>query len=781
MTLFHLHHRDTFKPSFLRKADAPMAEVLRSAEKKKAPEAAETEKKSPEERIKAFAKEYDPEKYKRKTRGYLRELFQEKEIKDVSAVIDKMVRESLARYKTLYDRFLTKLDTTGKNHQDLIDEVVGKTRREGELLRGHVERMETVRTKKPAIEKVSPKAKKTTWVHRIPIAGKFLKADIPVLSYPTYTEQYREHIDFKNETLERFREFNQALNKQYFNDEWQKEHLSEPDFEKYKDLADEFKSGMETYVENHLEYFMDNVRKADWLKEELEGLRDRLVSRYRKYANKDGFIDLPELTDMRKRSERYMNLVRLINSGKNIEAIAKQAEYQEFFRRDMFKKSMEIAADQLTEDMVKNGSEAALVKKVQELTGKGPMSYREALSEFKDILDEKTDAGVKEAVQALKDFNEAINGERAEILELADISPPSIHGEVRTQRELIVNRFIVPDAEENPDDHIIAEFMSTDRDSRDMILKGRREELFRAIQNIKTHYRKKYDKDYKRSVPREVSRLTTNKKNPDKPTRHQRIARLLAMLTLAREAEWVVKNLDKNEAYKNEKLADGLKKTVPEGVPPKIDMGFRDVNKLHSTRYVSRLSRGGFNGRDLALNGGKILAGITLMANLMQARKQKKLGAFFTNPYIYASAGAIWGIHKYQQNPEIKNYLFETEGGQERIATHLSLSGLAKKTGYRRLKGFIGSADEWNAMKKIMEQPKAGVKQLEQLRKKARKRDPDRPALTKDDLREAIGDDAVWRKLPKKGNDRMRFLFYEKFLQTPRNIRQLRGYCKTWK
>ena len=54
-----------------------------------------------------------------------------------------------------------------------------------------------------------------------------------------------------------------------------------------------------------------------------------------------------------------------------------------------------------------------------------------------------------------------------------------------------------------------------------------------------------------------------------------------------------------------------------------------------------------------------------------------------SNPYAIAGAGAIWGVDKYQKNPEVADYLFKSEGGQERISTHLALGSLSKKMGVK--------------------------------------------------------------------------------------------------
>jgi len=163
----------------------------------------------------------------------------------------------------------------------------------------------------------------------------------------------------------------------------------------------------------------------------------------------------------------------------------------------------------------------------------------------------------------------------------------------------------------------------------------------------------------------------------------------------------------------------------------------------------------------------------------MNARKDKQLGALLKNPYLYAGVGAIYGINKYQQNPDVKKYLFEDAGGKERITAHLGLTGLAKKTGRDPVLRFICNGNEFRAMHELMQDPKKGVSLLKKLREKALKQNPQRPVLTKNDLKDNLSEN-IWSQLPTRENDRMRYLFYEKFLSSPRNIRQLQNDCMQW-
>ncbi|MBN2096647.1 hypothetical protein JW752_04625 [Candidatus Peregrinibacteria bacterium] len=778
------NHRDFEKPSFVFFAGGPeMAEKIETetSEKEKTPA-------TPKEWGEHFKDNYEPDKW----RAGVEKSFQNelKPPKDTpQEIMDRLANDSVARYESKYAELFARIYKMDADPEKIIETIKEKQTEERERLAEAVKNLHELydADQRLQAERVSARAEKTTWVHKIPIAGKFLAADIPILSYPTYSAEYRKFLNFREETVNRFDEFLEALGNQYFNVEWQKDHLTEKQFDRYEKLAGKkwhttgFQDGMEVYLAVQLDalFESEDARDPAKLKTGLERLRDNLSKRYEKYANKDGLIDLAELERVEEESKKTLDIIRIINEGKSDEEIYARAEFKEILNRDNWTTATALLTDQFIDSAFNNGTEAAFIAKISELTGKKFDDFHDAADELEDFMEKKAETGVKETIKVIRELNSAVNGERAKILALEHVKPDSIHGMVRKERDLLLNGLTVPGGE---DEGAVVDFIRADRERRSMILKNpdQKNTLFRAIQNIKTHHEKKYDKEYKKSLPRKVSELTDSK-NPDKPHHDNQAARLMAIITLGKEAEWIIGQMDQSQEFKDKNLKTGLENVAPDKTPPKIDMKFRDVNKLYSTRYVSHLSRGGFNGRDLALNAGKIMAGLTLFANLMQARKQKKLSAFFTNPVIYGSAAAIWGIGKIQENPEAMHYFSESEGGKERIATHLSLNSLARRVNRRPLKRFIGNADEWNAMSKIMENPKRGIKQLERLRDKARKTNSKEPVLTKKDLQDLIGDDAVWSQLPDTGNDRMRFLFYEKFLTSPRNIRELKNNCEKWK
>ncbi len=648
---------------------------------------------------------------------------------------------------------------------------------ERELVDNAIKGLEKLAQAKPEFEKATPKAEKTTPAHKMPIFGRLLEAGIPILSWPTYATEYREYVEFQNKTKTMFSEYLEAMNKQYFNLEWQKQRLTEREFDKYSTLTGRFKNGMKKYLDNQLAYIFEQevARDPEWLKQELNSLSDQLNERYTRYANEDEFINLTELEKLENESKKYVDIMREVNSGKSAEEIAGKEEYKEIFSRDNWVEATKIMTLQIVRDAMNNGSEAAFIEEVQKMTGKKEITdFDDAANEFEDIMEKRAKTGVKVTIEAVKDFNKAVNGGRVDILRLDNIRPESMHELVRYERKLLMGGITAPEEKENKDNYAVVEFMRAKREKREDILNdpARQNDLFKAIQNINKYYKKIYNKEYKKSLPKQLS----SRDDPGNPKEHDKIARLLAMITLAEEAEWIIGNLDKSPAYKEKRLAEALADTEPDTVAPRDiikKMKFRHVNKLHSTNYVSAASRGGFNGRDLAIGAGKVLIALTVFANLMQARKQKKLFTpdVIKNPILFGSVFAWLGIKKVE------------DGALGRKPEHSKLKSLAKKVGRRNLIKFINRKEEFAAMEHISENNSAKAIQrlLDNARKNARKKNLDKPELTKEMLASVISDDKILKQLPDKGNGRMRYMFYKKFMASRPNVRiDLRPNCESW-
>ncbi|MBI5421962.1 hypothetical protein HZA44_02410, partial [Candidatus Peregrinibacteria bacterium] len=349
----------------------------------------------------------------------------------------------------------------------------------------------------------------------------------------------------------------------------------------------------------------------------------------------------------------------------------------------------------------------------------------------------------------------------------------------------------------NIDDEALVGFVGKDREGRDQILSNpiQRQALFQAVRNVLA---RKEDRGWNDKMRRLPKKLTTGIK-PEEPTAHDEIARHVALISMAEEAEWVIGNLDQNPNHKNEGLKAALEATGAEKASPKVDYQFRDINKLHSRRYVSEASRAGFNAKSIGLFALQTWGLATAVVNAIPYLKMLKEGkveeaaTVLKNPYFLLGAGSVIGVKEYNRNPEMAKFLFENAGGQERILTHRALSAMTDNTLFNKvaqsrvsrteMSAFITDADEFEVMESLFkEEPKEGVSKLKAVLNTARKRKGP-SILTKEDLKGVVEDRFQSQLSESKTGqrERTRFLFYEKFLSDPKvNIRELKANCQKW-
>jgi hypothetical protein len=725
-----------------------------------------------------FEENFSPKQYETEIRAYLRERVQSED------TINSSVVDSVSRYTKVYEAektaFYRKMETRISDSEDLmkdaVEKIKDKTKAELGLLNGMIQNIHNTEAATPQIGEVAPIAGKETWAYQIPIVGPIFSAvDLPILTPLIAKREYLEYKEFSAKMKETFlKQFLPALGAQYLNLSLQ--NLSESETETYKGLSKGFQSGMEDHLEGQLDFILQNSPDAETLKTRLEGLRDETVENYKRNAKNGSFITLAELGDLKRQAGAFVDLASIVNSGKSDDEVARQIEGMDYFSRDTWEKSTGAWANEMVETVRANGTDQAFIETIKAKSGKiGEMTFDQAANTFKDLAAERAKAGVRETLQFAREVNMAANGKHAEILSLASV-PDSIHPMVETEREKLINRITIP---KNVDDRLLVDFVRQGREGRDQILSDptQRLALFQAVQNVKA---RESDPAWASKISslgsKKTSDLTTNRK-PESPTADDETARFLALIVMAKEAEQTIISLDKTKEYEGQNLFETYDGIKAESTPPKLDMRFRDINRLYSTRYVSEASRAGFNGKSIGM--GLLTAWLlaTAAVNLKKSWKDPT-----KNPFFMASAAGLYGMKKYHENPEFSHYFSEGAGGQERIVEQTALNSLAKKVGHDRLAAFISDGDEFAALESLMKKdPKEGVAKLKTVREMAHKRNP-LAIITKDDLK-GVMEDRVQTQLVEsedKTRERTRYLFYETFLSNPKNIRELRDNCQKW-
>lgn len=795
-------HRDFLHPLFLYKNPEPVPAASEPASAKPETLLAALEKKFDFKKLSEMAKTANPETIRdaivAEAAKYSPEVFKAELTKIADQFIpggapEAFIREASERYRLKYNEALgmlyLKINNRFTKFGDRLDGLRQSTRNDLQKLSVLVGSSRKMKETTPAPEKVT-------------VEGNFVNA-LEARDKAVFKIDNKETVrfnEFKNRTYRQFENYLFALNNRYLDDRL----LSEKDrinAGEYRGLAGRFKSGMSYILRQKLDFIFENNADKSSLTRSLVQLRDFLKDSYESRTGKETIIPLLVLRGMDKEAKRITDVQYLIETSENdprLPDMIRFLESREMLNKGQGKEALLMMLSQFIRNVRANGTEDAFITVVQKLTAekKSPpktetgaekkekkMSFDEAQSRMRKWIQA---APLAEGIGKFRELNAGVNGGQIEAFQ--DI-PKVIYPMVDRERTLLLERRTIPKTE---DARLVADFMSTNLTGRAKLMRDPvyRSALFQSVQNILKHYPSEFSKNHKQSISKfkSTSELTSSLDDPDRPTGHDRTARLLAVLTLAKEAKWVIGNIARSKDFAPLKLQDQFDSVTAEKAPPLIDLRFQDTKKVYRTQYITEAAANGFNGKDIGLNLLKIWAGAVVVVNLMHNRKN--LGKALTNPYLLAGAAGVYGITKYQENPEAKRYFFEDRGGQERIASHLGLNKLARNLGRQKLLNFINNGDEFAVMDVLMKEPSRGVskakKLVENAQKRATKEKNRYPGITKEDMKEALKDSAIaseaitWSQLPEKSNDRARFLFYQQFLSSPRNIRQLKDNCNKW-
>lgn len=550
--------------------------------------------------------------------------------------------------------------------------------------------------------------------------------------------------------------------------------------EAYEEKAKNFQDKMMDRTSAKLDLLLDNPNTTV---EDIKELRKQIEKDYKNFAsldNKGGLIDLRDLLAMETLANHGLDLLAILDNS-HVSMDMQLLDTFQFLKPKAFKAAARAAADSLMESAYQNGNEVAFMTSVNELReeeGEEPLdSFRKAKRYFRNAIERRAEAGVTETMSVIDRFNNSINAKQLGFYEA--VKPKSLQGMVHTERQRLLSRVTIPESES---DRLVVEFMSTDRDGRESILKHRGEELFKAIKNIQKHYSAKYKAD---AIPDKAGDLRTNRRNLESPTAHDRAARLQAMIMLANESENIISNFSTTEAFEGEDLIERLKATEADKETISLALQFVDTRKSHAVPYASALSRGGFNGRDLAVKGVKVIAAFTVLANVANSIKDADGTDIFekaadavanivTNPAVLAGSAVAAATHAYEMYPQIKNYPFASEYGRKGIVTSIKVDRMFDKYGKENVKALFASPSEWEAMDRL------NPNQIKNMLEKSRERTPERPVVTNNDLSGLISDKEVMSGLPEgRKHNHIRYKFYQSFLsgQDKPNINELREIC----
>lgn len=737
---------------------------------------------------------YGPDKFEEVLRKYVNDIYPAEGNPDIK---EQLITDPAEKYKTLFNHqngiyaaFTKAIEKLQDAHDDAIESIKRVTREALDALHVEVKAARKAVDKTPKPDEVPAYAKDR--MSQVPILGPindgklavpiltpFLSSvNIPILSPALHSFEYVEYEQAREETQGKFQEYLNAVFDAFMTPEAYED-----------DLGERLRAGMLLQTKGKINFLFSEGKAS---KETLTALHQELEGRLNEYASLDGKAGNLSLEDLGILNAQTPpldeKLINIVDAG-NPENILKALEKRHALSPQDWVEATLMTTNEMIAEAVRNGNRQGLIDGVNAYGQKNKpgftpiIDFEEATNYFSKIMSTRALAGVQETMDAMQGFNEAINGERAGLLD--DVAP-ALKGMVVNERDKLLDGTSIPVP--GSYDETIVEFMQKNsREEREEILKDpeKQQRLFEAIRVIEEDYAKYYGKQAS-DLPKNASELKTAR-DPSKPTGHDILARTKAVMTLAGEARWITENFDRD--LKDLGLKKGLDETeiIRRGGEDvyQPNVTFRDVNKLYHVGYTSIAARSGFTFKDMGLSALKVWGGVTALANVANSLKEahgikhwdKAVEAAISNPFIYMGLGTVYGVNRYRENPKVTRVLTGSPGEKAEIVTHVKLRSLSKKLGMQRLEDFITTESEWNAMRHLK------PKQVEQLIETTKTRNPNHPRITKEDLRELVPPE-YWVHLPDStpdgGNDTRRFYFYSKFLTSETNIDQLREHCISW-
>ena len=540
----------------------------------------------------------------------------------------------------------------------------------------------------------------------------------------------------------------------------------------YEGPARDFQYKMDKWVDAKLDWIMDHQPTTA----KLTAFRKEIAARYDLYSRIDADSSIISTADMKvledAASPPFKTLERMMDESDD--QIVRRLEVMQLMDYDSWENNVDLLGDAVIKVAVDSGAEKefiAQVNKEAETYGLSPVqNFGQAKRTFKAILSDLSPVGVRETLDFLRDFNA---GAHQDVLSFEnEVDPASLRPYVRRQIEHLMNGRLVPQKEE---DRAIVRFIAADLKGRRNMLSNAqtRAVLFRGIRLATKLYPDIYSSQFKVPTDPEKMRFSPRIR---KPRGQDQAAQMQALIVLGKQAEYTVNKLNEREEFRGQKFSAEIESfELPDAKRFKTGLRFKPPTPRHK-RYVSDITRGGFNMRDLSLKGAKVFGTFVVLANVSQSWSQAGdssediLDRIFqtaeiaaTNPALLAGAGVTVLAQKAERDKRLLKWPWLSQHEREDVMTGYKLDNIFAKVGPNNLKNFLGNSAEWRAMN----HPKMSPDTIKELVQKAGKRAKkgSRPVITLEDMKEVIPEASITASLTAGGrSDRTRYLFYSKFM-----------------
>ena len=538
----------------------------------------------------------------------------------------------------------------------------------------------------------------------------------------------------------------------------------------YREASRQLQAGMKNWAMARLDWLLSQkgTTKAD-----LINFKREIAARYASYSKIDknsGIISGRDLEALYYLAHLPPDAIGRVLDAEDDRAI-RGLEVLQIINPDGWHHVIHMAGNVVIDTARNNGSEKEFVAAMSKYTK--VKDFNDAKGEFRDRLQALSRVGVRETLDFIREFNQDVH---REVLEMeSDIKPPALTVQVHKQMDYLLGGFLIPHSES---DRMLVRFMRADRETKHAILDDpqSRELLFRGIHlatNKQTGYPKVYQQQFGR-IPDDVTKLRRSR-NIEKPTFHDRAAQLQALIILGQQAKVIVSKLNKSPTYRGKDFMAEIESTELPASEKVLRTGLRFKAPKGKAKFRSALDAGGFNTRDLALKGVKILGLLAVVSNVAQSWSETEgdvLDRIFetgeramTNHGVLAGTAAVVGSTMAERDPRLLRWPWLSQYERAGVVTGIKLDNIAARLGpggHRELQTFLQNNAEWRA---LSHPSMTGAKIRDLLKEKAKRVKPgQKPYLTIQDIEEVVQDRSITAMLTRSPmSARTRYLFYQKF------------------
>ncbi|MBI5412237.1 hypothetical protein HZA43_03605 [Candidatus Peregrinibacteria bacterium] len=695
-----------------------------------------------------FAERYDPKKYEDAIRTYV-DTITAKDEKSAS-----LTAESVRAYEVFYQKNMGDLLKDAKaemsRYQEAQKAIRDWTRNELGLLRAQVE---AARRVAPATE-AAKKAPTAKYAEKNNLLGLFASAD-----YKTYSES-------KDKTSDLFENYLKTLNDQYLDLPRQKRNLIDEfgkkeggdRFGRYKAMADTFREGMRARVVGKI----DLIFYEGAAPEKIAALQEEIQKAYADFAKNDDEIGFEDLTALDRTAAFGIDLNLLVNGTGSRQAILDQLETQHSMRPEVWEKTAGGFTKRLIENAINNGQSGAIITFVKQYCVKigrpnDTLDLKGACKELVAMTERAAKAGIRETLALWEGENGLDTIVNGPLKKSANQTDQRIRATAILERAQLLTEEVWP---KNEPDRAVVTFIRSDFEGRGEILNnpGRLSELLEGVKIATVDYAKAL-KGYLPAGSRKLEGRAA--RDP---------ARLQALILLGQEAETIIINFGQKEKYEK------IKTEHEKDAPYPVDLKFGSLKDRPDNRYISNVALGGFSGIGLGGTLLQVLAGATLVANVMSSGSDA-----WKNPYVAASVGVLTGFHYNNRMPGgLAGYPMASEAERQLKMTHLHLNTLCLNRDFKKdaVVKFCHTSAEFNAIRALVREPSRIKKLVEDAVKKPN--DPKYPVIKAADLKKAGIDEKLTGVTDDPRQSRLRYEFYKTFLlgQKSVNVTKLREDCR---